>query len=81
MWYCKGELNKDFEDYGYMDTTSPFSEGSLKKKFLHGAIIDYSGKIFARFSNTKINMGKFAEGVTSKYDFHDKKVTTIRIDG
>ena len=50
----------------YMDTTDPFSESSLKNKYLHGAIDDYSRMIFSQFSNTKKNMGKFEEGVISK---------------
>ena len=65
----------------YMDTTGPFSKASLKDKYLHGAVDDYSGKMFAQFSNTKKNMAKFAEEVISKCDGNDKKVKYIRIDG
>ena len=48
---------------------------------MHGAVDDYSVKIFAQFSNTKKNMDKFAERVISKCDFDDQKVKYIRIDG
>ena len=65
----------------FMDTTGPFSQGSLKNKYLHGAVDDYSGKMFAQFSNTKRSMGKFAEDLITKCEKEGKTVKYIRIDG
>ena len=43
-----------------MDTTGPFMECLPQYKYLHGAVDDFSGKMFALFSSTKTQMKNFA---------------------
>ena len=65
----------------YMDTTGPFSEGALKNKYMHGAVDDFSGKMFAEFSNSKAQMPSFAKKVVKRCENEDKPVKYIRMDG
>ena len=50
----------------FMDTTGPFSECSPQNRYLHGAVDDFSGKMFAQFSSSKSQMKNFAEKVIRK---------------
>jgi len=65
----------------FIDTTGPFSECLLNHKYLHGAVDDFSGKMFARFSGTKTQMTQVAEKVIKRCEGEKKEVKYIRIDG
>ena len=66
-----------------MDTTGPFTECLPQYKYLHGAVDDFSGKMFGQFSSTgtKTQMKNFAEKVIKKCEGEKKQVKYIRIDG
>ena len=65
----------------YMDTTGPFSQCSPQTRYLHGAVDDFSGKMFAQFSSAKSQMKNFAEKVIRKCEGEKRQVKYIRIDG
>jgi len=65
----------------FMDTTGPFSECLPNHKYLHGAVDDFSDKMFAQFSGTKTQMTHFAEKVIKRCEGEKKEVKYIRIDG
>ena len=65
----------------YVDTTGPFVDGPSRNKYLHGAVDDFSGKMFAQFSTSKKGMTSFTTDLIERCKGEKHGIKYIRMDG
>lgn len=64
----------------FVDTTGPFPESLGKCKYWHGAVDDFSGKMFLSFSSSKTKMVDFVRIAFEHFKGRKQPVSYLRMD-